>query len=347
MESFTMDDPNLPVGKLPPNLLEDVINRLKGVDPSIVLGPGTGLDCAVIDFGSTLLVVTLDPITFTAEDIAWYLVHVNANDIATTGAAPNWLMVTILLPEKSTTIHLIEKITSQLKIVCDDIGITIIGGHTEITPGLDRPILVGAMLATVSKNQLITPKGIRAGDDLILTKGVPIEATSILAREFGSELSHVLEPADLKTAESFLQQPGISILEDARIAINAGRVTGMHDPTEGGLNSALWEMAHAGGSPLLFEPEAVPIPEISLAICRALNINPLAAISSGALLLTTPAEDSKQIIKALAEAGISSARIGVVEEGDPAVWQIKDRKRTLLPRPERDELARLLDNRKK
>jgi len=255
-------------------------------------------------------------------------------------------MVTILLPEKSTTQQLIENITSQLESVCADLEIAIIGGHTEITHGLDRPILVGTMLATVPKNQLITPRGIRTGDDLILTKGVPIEATAILSRKFSSELSQVLEPDELKSAASFLHQPGISVLEDATIAVSAGQVTGMHDPTEGGLASALWEMAHAAGCSLVVETGAVPIPEISLKICLALKINPLAAISSGALLVASPVRDSRNIVNALNEAGISSARIGYFEKGDPAVWQIKDGKRTQLPWPERDEIARILDERR-
>ena len=254
-------------------------------------------------------------------------------------------MVTILLPEKSTTQQLIENITSQLESVCADLEIAIIGGHTEITHGLDRPILIGTMLATVSKNQLITPRGIRAGDDLILTKGVPIEATAILSRKFSSELSQVLETDELKRAASFLHQPGISVLEDAKIAVKSGQVTGMHDPTEGGLASALWEMAHAAGCSLVFETGAVPIPKISLKICQALKINPLAAISSGALLVASPVRDSGNVVNALNEAGISSARIGYFEKGDPAVWQIKDGKKTQLPWPERDEIARILDER--
>ncbi len=189
-----MDNTYFPVGKLPPSILQQIINCLASDDEAIVLGPGTGLDCAVVDLGATYLVVKSDPITFTQDDIGWYLVHINANDIATTGALPRWLMVTLLLPENSTDKLLVEGITEQLKIVCDEIGVAIIGGHTEITFGLDRPILVGTMLATVSKKQLITPKGIRIGDDLILTKGVPIEATAILSREFESELSNILKP---------------------------------------------------------------------------------------------------------------------------------------------------------
>jgi hydrogenase maturation factor len=340
-----MNNTHFPVGKLPPNILQQLINRLVSDDDDVVLGPGTGLDCAVIDLGSTYLVVKSDPITFTQEDIAWYLVHVNANDIATTGALPRWLMVTLLLPEYSTTGLLVEEITEQLKKVCDEIGVVIIGGHTEITSGLDRPILVGTMLATVSKKHLITPKGIQIGDDLILTKGVPIEATAILSRKFESELGQILKPAEIKIAQSFLTEPGISVLEDAQIALKAGRVTGMHDPTEGGLASALWEMAHAGNCSLLFDPNTVPIPEISVRICQALNVDPLAAISSGALLISSSAEDSSRIIEKLTESGIESACIGSVEDGDPAVWLKKDNKRTLLPRPKRDEVAKLLNKR--
>jgi hydrogenase expression/formation protein HypE len=321
----------LPTGKLPPDLLARLLARAPGGDPRVVLGPGIGLDCAVIAQGDTLLVYKSDPITFATDEIGWYLVHVNANDIATTGATPRWLLVTALLPEGHTTAEDVESIAEQVYAACREIGVAVIGGHTEIAHGLDRPILAGTLIGEVSRERLVTPRGAVPGNRVLLTKGVPIEATAILAREFPERLTGVLSAAELERARAFLHDPGISVLRDARIALAAGRVTAMHDPTEGGLAGALWELAEASGHALVVDAAAVPVPELSARICRAFGFDPLAAIASGALLLTAPAADAPAIRRALEVEGIPCAEIGVVEDGPAGVN---------LPRPERDEIAK-------
>jgi hydrogenase maturation factor len=174
---------------------------------------------------------------------------------------------------------------------------------------------------------------------------VPIEATAILAREFPDRLRHHLNETALAQAAGFLYDPGISVLRDAQIATRAGRVTAMHDPTEGGLAAALWELAEASGRALVVDSTAVPIPLLAARICRALNLNPLAAMASGALLLTTPAADVAAICGALAAEGIHCADIGVVEPGPPAVWQVTAGGRQPSPRPPRDEIARVYEER--
>jgi len=335
--------PTLPLGKLPVNLLAQLISQAPTQDPQVLLGPGIGLDCAVIDLGSTLLVLKSDPITFASDQIGWYLVQVNANDLATTGATPRWLMVTLLLPEGSTTPSLVEGISLQINDACKQAGITVIGGHTEITHGLDRPIAIGALIGQVDRAALVTPRGDTPGERLLLTKGVPIEATAILGREFSGVLQEHLTPAELETARRFLFEPGISVLRDARIAVQAGKVTAMHDPTEGGLAGALWELADASGRSLSIDLEAIPIPPISARICTLLEINPLEAIASGALLLAVHAPDAANICQALEGEGIRCAEIGHVGEGPPSVWAESASGRSLLNRPDRDAIARLFE----
>jgi hydrogenase maturation factor len=330
----------LPVGKLPPALLAQLLAQAPAQDPAVVVGPGVGIDCAVVEVGPKLLVYKSDPITFATDDIGWYLVQINANDIATTGAVPRWLLVTLLLPEGQTTAALVEQIAHQLYTACRQLDIALIGGHTEITHGLDRPIAAGTMIGEVNRDQLITPRGANAGDRILLTKGVPIEATAILAREFPEQLRPHLSPEELAQARHFLTDPGISVLQDAQIAIGAGTVTAMHDPTEGGLAAALWELAQASGRSLVVDTSAVPIPPLSARICRAFDLDPLAAIASGALLLTTPAEDTDPICRALADEGIACAEIGRVVAGPTAVWRQTGNGREELPYPERDEIAR-------
>lgn len=330
----------LPLGKLPPELLLPLLAAAPVTDPRVLLKPGIGLDCAVLDMGDKLLVLKSDPITFATDEIGWYLVQVNSNDIATMGATPRWLLVTMLLPEGKTTADLPHTISQQLYAACREKEISVIGGHTEITFGIDRPILIGTLIGEVAREKLITPQGARVGDRILLTKGIPIEGTAILAREFPARLAGVLSEAELRQAQDYLYQPGISVLRDAQIATGAGRVTAMHDPTEGGLAGALWELAEASGRTLLVEMAAIPIPQLAQKVCTAFGLNPLATIASGALLLTAVASDVPAIVAALQGEGIACAEIGVVAEGETAVT---DQLGQLLPRPSRDEITRVFE----
>lgn len=334
---------SIPLGKLPPEHLTRILARAPVMDPRVLLGPGIGLDCAVIDLGGTCLVFKSDPITFVSEEIGWYVVQVNANDIATTGATPCWFLLTALLPEQGTTGNLVNEISEQINEACRSLGISLVGGHTEITHGLDRPILTGTMIGEVARADLITPRGASPGDRILLTKGVPIEGTAILAREKPEMLKGTLTAEELEQAAHFLFDPGISVVRDAQIAIRAGAVTTMHDPTEGGLSSALWELAQACGHSLVIDPKAVPIPEISRKVCQEFRINPLETIASGALLLTVQPKTMKSIRSALMTEGIDCVEIGFVEAGPPRALQATNGQPVRLPRPKRDEIARLFD----
>jgi hydrogenase expression/formation protein HypE len=331
----------LPVGKLPPALLAELLQRHAPHDPRLLLGPGIGLDCTVLDFGSRLLVAKSDPITFTAEQIGWYAVHVNANDVATTGAAPRWFLATLLLPEKGADTALVRDIFAQIEQACQQVGAQLVGGHTEITSGLDRPIVCGTMLGEVEREKLITPRGARPGDVLLLTKGVPIEATSILAREFPQRLAHLPEEV-LARARDYLQHPGISVVGEALSAAATGSVTAMHDPTEGGLATGLWELGQACGHGLEIDLEQVRVPEEAQAVCEALGINPLDAIASGALLLAARPKSAGRVQEAIAATGSQAARIGTVVAGE-GVWVGEGASRAALPIPPRDAIARLFE----
>lgn len=333
----------LPLGKLPPDLLRDLLKGAPQHDSRIVLGPQVGSDCAVINLGTRMLVLKSDPITFASEEIGWYLVQVNANDIATTGATPRWLLLTMLLPETKTTADTVKAMATQVYTACDALNISVVGGHTEITHGLERPIFSGTLIGEVAPGALITPQGAQPGDQILLTKGVPIEATAILAREVPERLGDYLDQAQISEAQNFLYQPGISILRDAQIAQAAGRVTAMHDPTEGGLAAALWELAEACHQQLIFEPTAVPIPYLAQQVCRAFGLDPLATIASGALLFTAPPGDAPAIREALQAGGIDCASIGRVEAGPSVVRQESGGVQSAFPRPQRDEIGRVYE----
>jgi hydrogenase maturation factor len=330
-----------PLGKLPPEIVAEFARRLAPDDPRVLLGPGVGLDCAVIDFGDRVLVAKTDPITFTSGRIGWYAVHVNANDVATTGAQPGWFLVTALLPEWTTDHALLDEIFGQIDSACQAVGATFVGGHTEVTSGLERPILVGTMLGEVSHERLVTPRGARPGDWVMLTKWIPIEAASILGTDFADRLTE-LSPEDLTWAQGVLEDPGISVVHEARLAVDAGGVSAMHDPTEGGLAGGLWEMAEAAEVGIEVAADRIPIPEPAQRMCDALDVDPLSAIASGSLLITAHPDGAEAIETALTRSNIPVARIGSVVQ-DRGVRLLADGEWGPLPHPPRDSIARLFE----
>ncbi len=330
----------LPVGKLPPEILRKIIAKAPISAPGLLMGPGIGLDCGIVDNGSNYLVLKTDPITFATEEIGWYAIQIIANDLATTGATPKWLMVTALFPENKTDEALIEAVTDQLFSACREMKITLVNAHTEITYGIDRPILMCSLVGEVAREKLITAWGAKPGNDVLITKGIPIEGTALLAREFAAELKPVLTPDELRTAQAYIHQPGIGVSADARIAISAGRVTAMHDPTEGGLASALWELSEACGYTVEVDLAAVPVSAISQKVCGFFGLNPLNTIASGALLMAVDAGDTQAILQALESSGIACSRIGRISNQKKI--QVFDRATaTNLYRPEQDEIARI------
>jgi hydrogenase maturation factor len=329
----------LPVGKVPSDLLKELLTMLPP-GQRVVLGPAIGEDAAALAMADRYLVVKTDPITFATDAIGWYAVQVCANDIATTGATPLWFLATILLPPAQATPGLIRSIFDQIGSACQALGVGVVGGHTEITANLDRPIVVGCMLGEVMPNRLIRTGGARPGDMVLLTKGAPIEATAIIAREKRQELLAHFPAHFLDECARFLYDPGISIVRDAQIAIEAGGITSMHDPTEGGLLTALWELAEASGCALevtLYDSPEPWLPQ-GKTLCQFFGLDPAAAIASGALLLTVVPERVAALLEAYRQEQLPVFQIGRVIQGNTAVY---DRARGLLPRPARDEIARL------
>lgn len=331
----------LPPGKLPPRLLTDLLARCP-TGPRVVLGPRAGEDAAVLDMGDRYLVAKSDPVTFATDEIGWYAVQVNANDIATTGATPLWFMATILLPADRATAALARTIFEQIAAASRALDVAVVGGHTEITPGIDRPIVAGCMLGEVARDRLVLTGGARPGDALLLTKGAPIEATAIIARERRAALEGRFDAAFLDRCADFLYRPGISIVEDARIAVAAGGVTAMHDPTEGGLVAALWELVDACGHGVDVDLYGVVTPWLpeAVALCDAFNLDPASAIASGALLLAAEPEHADAVQDALEAAGITVFTLGAVTS---AHAQVRDRQRGVLSRPAQDAITHLFD----
>ncbi len=315
-------------GKLPPRALEALLRQVPAQDPRVVIGPRVGEDAAVLDFGDRYLVAKTDPITFAAERIGWYAVHINANDVATLGARPRWFLATLLLPAEEPA----QAIFDDILAGCRELGVSLCGGHTEITPGLDRPIVVGQMLAEVAKDLLVRKENISPGDAVLLTKGVAIEGTAILAREKSEALRHV---RGLERARDFLFRPGISVVAEALAAVEAapGEIHGMHDPTEGGLVGGLYELAAAAGCGLRVDRAAIPVFAETRAICEALGLDPLRLIASGALLLAVAPQAA-----ALVCDRTGAVQIGEILPAEKGLWLDSEP----LTFPEMDEIARAL-----
>ena len=340
---------NLPVGKLKHDFLKELLPTSNS-STGVVVGPRLGEDAAVIELGDNYLVATSDPITFATEDIGWYVVCVNSNDIAAMGAVPKWLLVTLLLPEDATTPATVRDIMAQLTQACAEFGIALCGGHTEVTPAVTQPVVIGQMIGVTHKDALFTSADACIGDALILTKGLGIEATAIIARECEEQLREKCDARFLEQAKNYLMDPGISVLKDAQIAIATGGVHAMHDVTEGGVTTATYELATAAelgvviysdkllGSSILYS-------DTTRTLCDMFRLNPLGVISSGAMLIASAPEKSDAICQALGEAGINADIIGKFLASESGMW-MEDANGTQQPLPvfETDEIAKLFSS---
>jgi hydrogenase expression/formation protein HypE len=331
----------LPPGKMPIAFLRHLIQVYVREDPRVIMGPGVGRDAAVIDFGDQFLIAKSDPITFATEDIGWYSVHVNANDVVTTGARPRWFLATILLPEGNSGEVQVETIFQQIQEACGSLDISLCGGHTEVTLGLGRPLVIGMMLGEVGRDALVRQDGAKPGDRVLLTKGLAIEGTAVLAREH-TGIKASLHPAELKSCAKFLREPGISVVRDALAACGVARIHAMHDPTEGGVATALHELAEASGVGLRINKERIPIYPETQRVCQELGLDPLGLLASGTLLLVVASEDCGRVIGILEGERIAVANIGEVTPAREGINLIQGKAISPMPLFSQDEVARAL-----
>ncbi|MBM3223653.1 MAG: hydrogenase expression protein [Candidatus Tectomicrobia bacterium] len=337
-----MTPAHLPPGKLPPALLAHLLAQEGSTDPRVLIGPRVGVDAAVIDMGDRLLIAKSDPITFATDAIGYYAVTVNANDIAAMGGTPRWFLATVLLPEHSTTEELVQTIFAQIRRACSELGIALVGGHTEITVGLDRPILSGHMLGETTHSRLVTSAGVQPGDAILLTKGFPVEGIAIMARERAAQLTaHGHTAEEIARWQQFLFTPGISVVREAQVLQQAVTVHAMHDPTEGGLATGLREMAQASGVGLCLDAERLPLLPEGALLCQAFGLDPLGTIASGALLAAVPAAQAASAIRACTEAGIACYGIGTATADPTALGLQMGAVTRPLPLFRRDEILTL------
>jgi hydrogenase expression/formation protein HypE len=330
---------NGPSGKVAPAVLRQHVFPYLGQRRSDVLvHSAAGEDAAVIDIGDYVCIVTSDPITGARANAGWLGVHVNCNDVAASGGEPIGVLVTILLPAANHE-PVLGQIMRDVERAVVELGIEVVGGHSETTAGIDAPIVAITAIGRAPRGRHITSGGARPGDALLVTKTAGIEGTAILATDFEDELAGQIDAGILRDAQSLIGL--ISVVPEGSVAAAAG-ATAMHDATEGGVLGAIHEMAEAGACGLRIRVENIPLHPATESICGYFGIDPLRLISSGAMLIAAP--DGAAMVRALADRGLTATVIGDFTEAPDRRLLLRGKSLPLFP-PERDELWRVLDER--
>ena len=332
--------PKLQIGKIDPDTLGKLISDYTHKEDRVLIGAGIGEDAAVIDMGSSYLVAKTDPITHVTSEIGHYAVNINANDIAAMGGKPMWFLATILMPAASSADEL-KCIFSQLSESCKELGISYCGGHTEVTHSVNNPVVIGHMLGEVGRDNLKPTSEARLGDDLIMTKSSAIEATAIIALEKEKELRGHLGNKLLARAKNYLYNPGISVVKEASVVSSIKEVHALHDPTEGGIATGIFEMATASDLGVEVHYDKIPISEETLKLCESYHVDPLGTFASGSLLIAVSPSVSEDVISRLSAVGITAARIGVMMPREEGMRLIKNGENLPLPVYHQDEISKI------
>lgn len=307
----------LKIGKLPPQLLEEMIlepiQRKNKRRYDVIIRPKTGEDCSAVRLGDELCVVSTDPITSAKKDVGYLAVHVNCNDIAASGAEPVGILLTLLLPVESEK-QVIEEIMEGVQKAAAETNIEILGGHTEVTAAVNQPVLSAAVIGKTRGKKFISSGGAKIGQSVIMTKWAGLEGTVILAQEHKEQLKKSIEPSLLKAAETM--KGFLSVIHEASIAVEFG-ATAMHDATEGGILGAVWEVAQCSNTGVVVFEDKIPVKEETIQICQKAGISPYGLISSGSLIIT--AFEGEKLVEKLKKAGIESAVIGTITEGEKII----------------------------
>jgi HAD superfamily hydrolase (TIGR01509 family) len=332
----------LPPGKLPNDLLARHLEAAPGAgDESVLVPAGVGEDVVAMDVGDRqTLVAHGDPITLTGSHLGRFAALVNANDVATAGAEPRWLLSTTLLPPGTTASQALC-LLADVAAAAAAAGAPVVGGHTEVTDAVTRPVVSITALGTVAREQLRDKRSIRPGDKVVLTKALAVEGTAVLAAEAAGRLLKLgMSERELDECRALL--PQMSVLPEARVAATIAGVRAMHDVTEGGLATALRELAHAGGHDVRVDCEVIPVLPQTTRVCALLGADPLGLIASGSLLVCCAPEETISLLDALAAARVPATVIGEVGAagGGVSAW----RRGQVAPWPAfaTDEVARLL-----
>lgn len=326
----------LKIGKLDNELLKRIIiDKIKYKRDEVLVRPGIGEDCAVLDFGEYECVVSTDPITAAMEKVGSLAVHISCNDIASNGIEPIGLLLTVLLPE-GTTEKDIEDLMDQISETAEELKVEIIGGHTEITTAVEKPVIVSTAVGRGSKKH--NDNKMKPGDIIYVTKTIGLEGTGIIATDKRAEVSSILTEDELTQAENMLNM--VSVVREGVIAGTVG-TSGMHDITEGGVLGAVWEMCRISGTGAGITKEDIPISPVTVKVCNYYRLNPLRLISSGSMLIFVPPENCVKIEEEMKKAGIMLTQIGSVSGEEEGLILISDGKKEIIEPPGSDEIYKV------
>lgn len=325
------------IGKLPePVLIRSVLKQVKHRREEVLVGPAVGQDCAVLQVaGDEVLVMSTDPITGTVKDLGSHSIHITANDLAASGAEPVGVMLTMMLPDTVEEPE-VRKMMQDAEEVCRQLNIEVLGGHTEITNVVRQPLISVTGVGKIKRSQVITTLQIQPDQDVVVTKWIGLEATTILAKEREEELRKRFPAGIVDTAISFDRY--LSVVPESKIAMGHG-VTAMHDITEGGVFGALWEMASGAGVGLEVDLKKIPIRQETVEICQYFDLNPYQIMSSGSMMIVT--DDGHELVRKLEAAGIHAAVVGRTNSSNDRILRNGEDIR-YLDKPQPDELYKVL-----
>ncbi len=324
------------VGKVSETVLKrSIFRQIRTRRDEIIVGAAVGEDCAVMKLEpGEVFVMSTDPITGTVKDVGALAIQITANDLASSGAEPVGVMLTVLLPE-SVEEEDLKHMMSQVEDACEKLHIQVMGGHTEVTRAVSQPVISVSGVGKAKQEQLVTTAGAKPGQDILVTKWIGIEGTSIIAKEKEEELRRRFPGSFVETAKGFDRY--ISVLPEARTAVKCG-VSAMHDVTEGGIYGALWELAEASGIGLEIDLKAIPVRQETIEICEYFGLNPYRLISSGCMLMAS--DRGHDLVRELGAAGIEASVIGKAVPGG-ARRIFNGGEESFLERPGTDELYKI------
>lgn len=321
-------------GKLNWDILQRLIKKNSGAERAEVLKSGSiGEDCAVLKMNDGLIVMSTDPVTAATSGLGNIALHININDIATTGAEPLGVLVTILAPKGSSFAD-IETVMKDISREARLMNVQVMGGHTEVTDAVNRMVVSLTAVGVVSEDELITTSGATVGDSIIVTKSLCLEGTSIIAKDFPDRSREVLTEEELREAENYALE--LSVLKEGMLL--KGLASSMHDITEGGVLGALWEMAQASGTGFVVREDIMPVRRVTKKLCESFGLDPLRLISSGSMLIAV--KDADEAMRRLEGAKIAATVIGKVTEGRGIL--LAEEEIEVIP-PARDEIYRLYE----
>ncbi len=333
----------LKIGKLDSDVLQRiVIDKIRYRRPEVKTRAGIGEDCAVIDYGEYECVVSTDPITADVKNIGRLAIHISCNDVASNGIEPLGITLAVMLPV-GTTESDVQTIMTQAGTAAEEAGVEIIGGHTEVTPAVNQPVIVSTAFGRGIAGESASARNMRPGDMILMTKSAGLEGTGIIATEKAEELTGVLTPQELRRAQGMIRD--VSVVKDG---VTAGRIgtSGMHDVTEGGILGAVWEMCHISGLGAEVELEAIHVDPVTEKIAAHYGINPLRLISSGCMLIVAPPSKAYKIVTEYhkIDVNIKSAIIGKICGAEHGITQIDPQgQESEIAPPYADELYKVMN----